>query len=384
MLRYIFIFFCIVNLFADYNNISIQDLLKKTALLNNINIVIPSDLNSSRTYTLTINSYITAKDLLKVSESILNQNRYKLAKLNKSFYIVSKIKDNRQKYIYHIKNSNADSILNKLNNLYPGYLYKLSNKLILIQYIKQTKLKEILNNIKAVDYTRAAYYVQLNIYSTNTQDLEQIGPNITADNGNAIITRKFGITSNLLPAIINLLQDKQKSKLIASPKLFLAPDTNNTAIFKEVTTIPITIRKTQIIPGTNPVVTNTNTTVYKDIGLIMKLKFINTTQNNRVKLLLNLTDSNIINYSENGITSSSRTIQAIIQAKLNSSIFIAGLSKTTKTYRIVGIPVLKDIPIIKYLFRHKKKNIANRTLVITLTIKKVNNDLARNNRNFRE
>ena len=366
--------FSIVFLLADYNNISLQALLKKTALLNNINIVMP-DFNLSKTYTFTINNYITAKDLLQASTALLNRNGYILSKLNKSFYIVSKKKDKRYNYIYKVKNSNSNNILSKLKDLYPTQLYKLNNKFILIKYSNKKHLETILNNIKTVDISNNNYYIAINIYNTSTEALKQIGINfnnlnLNKEQGTVLLNKT--ITPNLLPALLTLLQDNKKSTLISSPKLFLSPDTNTTAIFKQVTTVPILIKKTQIIPGTNPVVTNTSRTIYKDIGLMLQLKFINATSDNKIKFLLNLNDSNIISYSQEGITSSNRQITAIIQDKLNNTIFIAGLSKTFKTHRIVGVPILKNIPVIKWIFSKKETSTQHKTLLITITVKKVN------------
>jgi len=369
MFKKLFVFCAVLIsiLLADYNNITLQGLLKKTAFLNNINIIYP-DFNLSKTYTFTINNFITAKDLLKASEALLYKNGYILTKLNKSFYIVSKIKDKRHNYIYRIKNANANNILKHIKALYPNSVFKLNNSLLLIKYSAVKELKELLHNIKLLDISRPGYFITINIYSVNTDKLHQLGINLNnANNPSSILIKPH---LSLTPILITFLNDKKYSKLIASPKLFLAPDTNNTAIFKQVTTVPITIKKTQIIPGTNPVVTNTSNTIYKDVGLIMQLQFINTTEDNRVKFKLNLTDSNIINYTNTGITSSSRTIQAVIQAKLNKPVFIAGLSKTTKTTRTVGVPVLEDLPIIKYLVSTKKTETENKTLVITVLIKK--------------
>jgi len=374
MLRYLFVFCCgFALIFADYNNITLEQLLKKTALLNNINIVMP-DLNLTKTYTITINNYITANDLLNASKALLQKNGYTLQKLNKSFYIVSKTIDKRYNYIYKVKNSNSSNILNKLHNIYPTNLYKLNNRFILIKYSNKKVLRQILSNIKTVDISLNNYYVAINIYNTDTNALQNIGININNLNINkqegSILLNKT-INTNLLPSIITLLQDNKKSTLLSSPKLFLSPDTNTTATFKEVTTVPITIKKTQIIPGTNPVVTNTSNTIYKDVGLMLQLKYINSTQDNKVKFLLSLTDSNIISYTQSGITTSNRNINIIVQARLNKPIFIAGLNKNIKTNRIVGIPVLKNIPLLKYIFSRKETSTEHRTLLITITIRKV-------------
>ena len=358
---------------ADYNNITLVQLLKKTALLNNINIVMP-DFNLTKTYTITINNYITANDLLSVSNALLHKNGYTLHKLNKSFYIVSKIKDKRYNYIYKVQHSNANLILKKLHLLYSNTLYKLNNRFVLIKYSTKQQLANILKNIKTVDISTPNYYISINIYNINTSALKQIGININnlninKSNGTLLVNKS--INTNLLPALFTLLQDNKKSTLIASPKLFLSADTNTTATFKEVTTVPITIKKTQIIPAPNPVVTNTNQTLYKDVGLMLKLKYINSTQDNKIKFLLSLTDSNIISYSENGITTSQRQINIIVQNHINTPIFIAGLSKTIKTQRIVGIPILKNIPFLKYIFSKKESSSEHKTLLITINIKKV-------------
>ena len=373
MFRLAVIIFFPLILLADYNNITLEQLLKKTALLNNINIVMP-DMNLTKTYTITINNYITATDLLNASKALLQKNGYTLQKLNKSFYIVSKTIDKRYNYIYKVKNSNSSNILNKLHTIYPTNLYKLNNRFILIKYSNKKVLRQILSNIKTVDISSNSYYVAINIYNTDTNALQNIGININNLNINkqegSILLNKT-INTNLLPSIITLLQDNKKSTLISSPKLFLSADTNTTATFKEVTTVPITIKKTQIIPGTNPVVTNTSNTIYKDVGLMLQLKYINSTQDNKVKFLLSLTDSNIISYTENGITTSNRNINIIVQAQINKPIFIAGLNKNIKTNRIVGIPVLKNIPILKYIFSRKETSTEHRTLLITITIRKV-------------
>jgi len=369
MLKKLFVFCAvfITILLSDYNNITLQELLKKTAFLNNINIIYP-DFNLSKRYTFTINNFISAKDLLKASEALLKRNGYILTKLNKSFYMVAKIDDKRHNYIYRIKNSNANQILSHIQGLYPNSVFKLNNSLLLVKYSSSKELKELLHNIKLLDISRPGYFITINIYAVNTDKLHQLGINLNnANNPSSILIKPH---LSLTPILITFLNDKKYSKLIASPKLFLAPDANNTATFKQVTTVPITIKKTQIIPGTNPVVTNTSNTIYKDVGLIMQLQFINTTKDNRVKFKLNLTDSNIISYTQTGITSSNRTIQAVIQAKLNQPVFIAGLSKTTKTKHRVGVPILEDLPLIKYLVSTEKTETQNKTLVITVLIKK--------------
>jgi len=363
----------VCSLFADYNNITLDGLLKKTALLNNINIVIPKDLNTSATYDITINSFIKAKDLLEVTKILLKRKGYTLSKINK-FYLITKIKDTRYKTIYKVKNANSNVILNRVKNIYPDNLQKLDNKFILIRTKTKQQARSIIKTLSKVDYTSKTYFVYINIYETDTNALNRVGININNLNVNkdaGTIFFKRTITPDLLPAIITLLNDKQKTKLVSSPKLVLTPDKNSTAYFEEGLTVPVKIKKSQIIPGTNPVVTNVTATIYKDIGLKLTLKYLSKTQDNKIKFLLDLEDTNLINYTDTGITTTNRQITTSLQVKLNKTVFIAGLGRETHKTRIVGIPILKDIPILKYLFSKKETQKENRTLLITLQVKEM-------------
>jgi len=363
-----------ISLFADYNNITLNGLLKKTALLNNINIVIPQeDLNATKRYDITINSFIKAEDLLKISKALLKQKGYTLTKLGK-FYLITKIKDTRYKTIYKVKNSNSDIILKRIKNIYPDNLSKIDNKFILIRTKTKQQAKSIVNLLNKVDYTPKSYYVYINIYETDTNALKRLGVNITNFNINkeeGTILLNRSITPNLLPALITILNDDQKTKLVSSPKLILTPDINSTAKFQEGLTIPLKVKKSQIVPGTNPVVTDITETIYKDIGLKLNLKYLSKTQDNKIKFFLDLQDTNLINYTDSGITTTNRQISTLIQAKLNNTFFIAGLGRETHKTRVVGIPILKDIPIFKYLFSRKETQTENRTLIITLRVEVV-------------
>jgi len=374
MFRVIFAATIIVcSLFADYNNITLDGLLKKTALLNNINIVIPKDLNTSATYDITINSFIKAKDLLEVTKILLKRKGYTLNKLNK-FYLITKIKDTRYKIIYKVKNANSNVILKRVKNIYPDNLEKLDNKFILIRTKTKQQAKSIIKTLSKVDYTSKTYFVYINIYETDTNVLNRVGINMNNLNVNkeaGTILFKRTITPDLLPSLITLLNDKQKTKLVSSPKLILTPDTNSTAYFSEGLTVPIKIKKSQIVPGTNPVVTDITDTIYKDIGLKLTLKYLSKTQDNKIKFYLDLEDTNLINYTDTGITTTNRQITTSLQVKLNKTVFIAGLGRETHKTRIVGVPVLKDIPILKYLFSRKETQKENRTLLITLQIKEI-------------
>ena len=374
MFRVIFTAAIIVcSLSADYNNITLQELLKKTALLNNINIVIPKDLNATSKYDITINTFIKAKDLLEVTKILLKRKGYTLNKLNK-FYLITKIKDTRYKTIYKVKRANSNVILKRVKNIYPDNLEKLDNKFILIRTKTKQQAKNIIKTLSRVDYTPKTYLVYINIYETDTNALNRIGININALNVNkdaGTILFKRTITPDLLPAIITLLNDKQKTRLVSSPKLVLTPDKNSTAYFREGLTVPIKIKKTQIVPGTNPVVVDITDTIYKDIGLKLTLKYLSKTQDNKIKFLLELEDNNLISYSDTGITTTNRQITTSLQVKINKTVFIAGLGRETHKTRVVGIPVLKNIPILKYLFSREEKEKENRTLLITLQVKEM-------------
>ena len=367
------ILFCL-SLFGDYNNISLSELLKKVAFLNNINIVIPTDTNFS-TYTISINKRITAHDLLQVANTLLHEQGFLLKKIGK-FYYIQKIKvttnSNSIKHsytsIYKVKNSNAKILISQLHTLYPDSLKAINNRYIYITTKSKTQMNNILNILGMLDITPVTYYVYLKVYDIDTNFLTTFGitfPNLDTTQGsisfNAPVPKHF-------PINLTALENNNKAKLLASPMLVLTPDVNNTAIFTEGMNIPIKITQTKILNGTNPIVKEVSKTIYKNIGLTLKLKYRKKISN-KIEFILSLTDSNILNITQDSITTTNRTIKTLIQAKLNTPIFIAGLGRESRKEEITGIPILKDIPLIGMFFKRKKTTNSNRTLLITLLIK---------------
>ena len=62
-----------------------------------------------------------------------------------------------------------------------------------------------------------------------------------------------------------------------------------------------------------------------------------------------------------------RETDTTVRVKDNQTIIIAGLMQEKKQETFIGVPVLKSIPLLGYLFRYKSENIRNSELVIMIT-----------------
>jgi general secretion pathway protein D len=61
------------------------------------------------------------------------------------------------------------------------------------------------------------------------------------------------------------------------------------------------------------------------------------------------------------------TMISVVKLKNNDTLVLGGLITDDKQLRVNGVPVLKEIPIIKYLFSSKEKITSKKELVFIIT-----------------
>lgn len=370
MFRYVLLMVYTILFATPYNNISLEDLAKRIGFLKQINIVYSKDINLSKYhYAIHLNSYTNSDELFNLFKLLLKQHNYKLEHY-KNFYIIQPIRLPTFKYIYKVKKGLAPELIKNLNK-FSKNLIVLNDSTILIITHSQSQLNFILKLLRKIDTSKRIYIVTLKIFEIKTSLLYQIGLNFSnVENG--IIYLKQSSYVNFL----NLFKNKNNIKLIASPTLILAPkfDKPVTNSFVDGEKIPIIQEKSIIVPGSNNVVKVLKTTTYYNIGLKLDLTYFNTSQDNKINLLLHFSQSTLINATSNAITTSNREISTYLSIKPGIPVLIAGLSReSVKEYK-TSIPILDEIPLIKYLvsiFKTKHYTKTNSTLTILLQIKEL-------------
>ena len=61
------------------------------------------------------------------------------------------------------------------------------------------------------------------------------------------------------------------------------------------------------------------------------------------------------------------TMQSIVKLKDNQTLVLGGLITNDNTFQVNGVPVLKEIPLIKYLFSSREKITNKKELVFVIT-----------------
>ncbi|WP_298946735.1 type II and III secretion system protein [uncultured Campylobacter sp.] len=215
--------------------------------------------------------------------------------------------------------------------------------------ITETNLKDIKDRgaklqslLKPLNYGDLAYYINLitSPYTTNS--------NVVRNDSEGF----FGV--------LNFLDTNGLTKIISSP--FLTAKNHTEVNFSAVQNIPYLVQNSQ----TSATQTTTqNSYEYKDVGLKITLKPV--ILKDHVDFDLHLILEDLLS-SSNTLTpiTSKKELKSSYSLKRGDILVLSGINKTTTQKQRNGIPILKDIYILKYLFSVEQDQDINS--VVTLTI----------------
>ena len=202
-----------------------------------------------------------------------------------------------------------------------------------------TNLKSLL---KPLDHGNLAYYINL-----------ITSPYIT--NSNVITGHDEGFFG-----VLQFLETNGITKIISSP--FLTAKNHTEVYFSTVQNIPYLVSKTEI---TNANSQKSDSYEYKDVGLKINLKPV--ILKDHIDFDLHLVLEDLLS-STNTLTptTSKKELKSSYSLKRGEILVLSGINKNTKQTQRNGIPILKDIFLLKYLFSIEQESDINS--VVTLTI----------------
>ncbi len=413
MKKIIFILLFAVILFADYTNYTLRKFADIVATQNNINIVIDNNLNKKFSFIITkpIKTYTN----LDVFSELLDKNGFEL-QYRKTYYIIVKKADKRVNKISILKTKfiNANAAAKKIrpilrsfykqhikanilntrtkptfknnqdNNSTANPKYKdftlnaVDNKTLVLAY-KDNYInrytKEILANM---DVKKKQLSIRARIYIINTQVLAEKGINMgllgelnskhihtSIQVSNSLPILSFSSNSLQLSTLIRLLNNKEYSTLLSSPKLRVLE--GFTATEKNGKTYPIVTQTTTV--SNSSTATQQKKVTYVDIGIIFQVKF-NYHQGNYDYLTVNLQRKDLLNYNPTSqdIITTNRQIKTDIRIRENHIVVIAGLGRESIQKKAFKVPYLSQIPLIGQLLQYKYQQKKNTSMVITLQV----------------
>jgi type IV pilus secretin PilQ/predicted competence protein len=264
---------------------------------------------------------------------------------------------------------------------------KRSNSLIISEIPENIQL--IREFVDELDKETAQIKISAQIVEVSSQSLEEVGINWIV-NGQKSVRKSSGYEADYdhttqvdadevsdpvgsftfqtlqpgwdLTATLQALTSDGNGKIVAHPEITTVD--NKEAKIQSGQKIPI---KT-FDPSGNVVIT------FEEVGTILRVT-PHVTSENRILMHL-LPERSTYAFDPNGIIINSNNAETNVVVENGQTVVIGGLTTQDIIESHIGVPVLKDIPVLGYLFGYKKKQVENRDLVIFVTPTIVGNDLA--------
>lgn len=294
--------------------------------------------------------------------------------------------------IFHLKNSDAKSVLASLNAIVAKQVYKdktlkpslsSSDEINAIIAVGEPSIiKGLKHIVDELDKEKYQVYVKAKIVEINKQNTNELGVQYgfgggagrTSANGlyamsanigtlgdSALVLGTAAKKSFALLATLNFLESQGASKTVSNPSI-LCINNKESSIY---------VGKTiSVQSGSTVGTTGLPTVSYKreDVGLTLKIKpRVSSTEKVGLNVEAVLENVQTSDANNNPITTKQKVKTEII-LRNGEDIVIGGLVKDYKTQVVEKLPILGDIPWLgAWLFSYKKDEIVKDNLIIVLT-----------------
>lgn len=168
--------------------------------------------------------------------------------------------------------------------------------------------------------------------------------------------------SNEFYGVLQFLDKNDITKIKASP--FLVAKNNTQVNFSSVKNLPFLSNTSTY---TQSAVQTQNTYEYRDVGLKLTLKPV--IVGDMIDVDLNLIYENLLSTGDSLTPKTSKKeLKSNYRLKKGEIIVLSGINQSTSIEVKKGIPVLKDIPILQYIFSTKNKELSESILSISIEV----------------
>lgn len=168
--------------------------------------------------------------------------------------------------------------------------------------------------------------------------------------------------SNEFYGVLQFLDKNDITKIKASP--FLVAKNNTQVNFSSVKNLPFLSNTSTY---TQSAVQTQNTYEYRDVGLKLTLKPVIVGE--MIDVDLNLIYENLLSTGDSLTPKTSKKeLKSNYRLKKGEIIVLSGINQSTSIEVKKGIPVLKDIPVLQYIFSTKNKELSESILSISIEV----------------
>lgn len=371
-----------LHLSAAETKINLLDLANLASENSKVDILLSDKINPNDFYFYTPKATNISIEHFRKA---LNSKNLRLVYTDKNFYYVDfAFDDNSTKKLRSIdlKNNSFDDIKkivdvkteSEIND--NGNVAYLKGNNSIVFNATDSEYEDIYEIAKKSDKRLDQVNFKLLITETNVNKVRDLGTDlngfqniITRQDFNYfvnLITMPFTAETNIITSkksgffgVLNMLEQNGITKISQSP--FLVAKNGSEVYFSSVKNIPYLVQNDKYqYNGTS----TSNSYQYKDIGLKIKIK--PTVLNDYVDFDLDLTVEDLID--DNSLTprTSKKELKSSYTLNRGEILVLSGINKENAYTKRNGIPLLKDIPLIKYLFSIEQDY--KESSVITLSI----------------
>lgn len=168
--------------------------------------------------------------------------------------------------------------------------------------------------------------------------------------------------SNEFYGVLQFLDKNDITKIKASP--FLVAKNNTQVNFSSVKNLPFLSNTSTY---TQSAVQTQNTYEYRDVGLKLTLKPV--VVGDMIDVDLNLIYENLLSTGDSLTPKTSKKeLKSNYRLRKGEIIVLSGINQSTNIEVKKGIPILKDIPILQYIFSTKNKELSESILSISIEV----------------
>jgi type IV pilus secretin PilQ/predicted competence protein len=297
---------------------------------------------------------------------------------------------------FKIKHASAADVVNVLESIRSsrGKISVVARNNSIIVYDTERRLTQMQNTLRELDVETLQIVITAKLVVVDSRLANDLGVDwtrVNIGNENSRIQASFenvpgraGITSaggaeaaavtpatslvvsafdqNMQATIANILSDS-RSEILASPQISTLDHTQANIFMGD----EISIR----------VMDESGQSAFKMVESGIKLTVTpHVAGDNRILLELN-PENNSYSYDDKGqvvISKQEATTKVVVSD--GETVVIGGLTKNDEIEAETGIPILKDIPILGYLFKHVRKEITKKDLIIFVTPRIMRNYLS--------
>ncbi|MCI6988043.1 MAG: type II and III secretion system protein [Campylobacter sp.] len=239
---------------------------------------------------------------------------------------------------------------------------------------------DITNAIKELDKKDSNQVTfKITILETNLEDIKNRGTQINSllkgvDRGDFgffvnLITIPYTLESNVISSkkdrfygVLNFLDENEITKIISSP--FVTSKNYTEVYFSNVKNMPFLTQSNEISEART---SKQSLYEYRDVGLKLWLKPI--ILNDIIDFDLRLVFEDVLSAKDSLTpTTSKKELKSSYQLRRGEVLILSGINQTIEIKRRNGIPILKDIWLLKYIFGFDSKEVKDSVLTISIEV----------------